>query len=103
MIEINYSNFDCSQIIDCSRMFSHCYSLKEINLGKLDFASPNNSSYMFYNYRNLEKLDVYNFNINNSESFESMFQGCSNLKESVAKFGLPFFKKMEDFMKGQFM
>ena len=54
MIEIDCSNFDCSQIIDCSRMFSHCYSLKEINLGKLDFALSNNFSYMFYNYRNLE-------------------------------------------------
>ena len=50
--KIDCSNFDCSQFIDCSRMFGvslFCSSsLIEINLGKLDFALSNDFSYMFY-------------------------------------------------------
>ena len=81
------SNFDCSQIIDCSSMFEHCYSLIEINLGKLDFALSTNFFFMFNGCNNLEKLDVSYFNTNNSESFRNMFNECSKLKEiNVSKF-----------------
>ena len=51
-------------------MFFYCTSLIEINLGKLDFALSNNFSSMFYECRNLEKLDVSYFNTNNSKSFK---------------------------------
>ena len=68
--KIDCSNFDCSQIIDCSWMFStgagkFTSSLIEINLGKLDFALSNDFSYMFYGCKNLEKLDVSYLNTNN--------------------------------------
>ena len=89
--KIDCSNFDCSQIIDCSFMFYYSFSVYssiiEINLGKLDFALSNNFSYMFYGCNNLEKLDVSYFNTNNSKSFEGMFYKCSKLKEiNVSKF-----------------
>ena len=89
--KIDCSNFDCSQIIDCSEMFSFnvfvSTSLIEINLGKLDFALSNDFSYMFYGCKNLEKLDVSYLNTNNSKSFRYMFTGCSKLKEiNVSKF-----------------
>ena len=89
--KIDCSKFDCSEVIDCSRMFFQApYQaslLIEINLGKLDFALSHNFSEMFYGCNNLEKLDVSYFNTNNSKSFENMFQGCSKLKEiNVSKF-----------------
>ena len=65
--KIDCSNFDCSQIIDCSGMFYNCFSLIEINSGKLDFALSNNFSQMFDRCKNLEKLDVSYFNTNNSK------------------------------------
>ena len=85
--KIDCSNFDCSQIIDCSDMFHNCYSLTEINLGKLDFALSTDFSGMFRMCKILEKLDVSYFNTKNSKSFRSMFNGCSKLKEiNVTKF-----------------
>ena len=85
--KIDCSNFDCSQIIDCSYMFYNCFSLIEINLGKLDFALSNDFSFMFAECHNLEKLDVSYFNANNSKSFHCMFRDCSKLKEiNVSKF-----------------
>jgi len=59
-------------------MFNKCFSLIEINLGKLDFALSNDFSGMFYFCNILEKLDVSYFNTNNSKSFEFMFCGCPN-------------------------
>ena len=96
--KIDCSNFDCSQIIDCSYMFcsqtgNYIFrryafsSLKEINLGKLDFSLSNDFSYMFYGCGNLEKVDVSILNTKNSKSFLQMFSGCSKLKEiNVSKF-----------------
>ena len=50
--KIDCSNFDCSQILDCSRMFcineNSGANLTEINLGKLDFALSKNFEEMFY-------------------------------------------------------
>jgi len=88
---IDCSNFDCSQIIDCSWMFGVnlfvSTSLIEINLGKLDFSLSNDFSDMFYGCKNLEKLDVSYLNTNNSKSFWNMFCECSKLKEiNVSKF-----------------
>ena len=91
--KIDCSNFDCSQIIDCSYMFYTSLStyispsVIEINLGKLDFSLSNDFSYMFCGCENLEKLDVSYFNTNNSKSFGYMFCVCSKLKEiNVSKF-----------------
>ena len=89
--KIDCSNFDCSQIIDCSWMFGVnlfvSTSLIEINLGKLDFSLSNDFSDMFYGCKNLEKLDVSYLNTNNSKSFWNMFCECSKLKEiNVSKF-----------------
>ena len=88
---IDCSNFDCSQIIDCSWMFGVnlfvSTSLIEINLGKLDFSLSNDFSDMFYGCKNLEKLDVSYLSTNNSKSFWNMFCECSKLKEiNVSKF-----------------
>ena len=87
IIEIDCSNFDCSQITDCSNMFSYCNSLKTINLGELDFPLTETFSAMFYDCRNLEELDVSHFNTQNSLSFASMFDNCEKLKViDVSKF-----------------
>ena len=85
--KIDCSNFDCSQVINCSYMFYNCSPLTEINLGKLDFSLTNNFSWMFYGCSNLEKIDVSYFNTTNSKSFRVMFNGCAKLKEiNISKF-----------------
>ena len=79
--KIDCSNFDCSQIINCSGMFYHCSSLKEINLGELDFNLSYSFSQMFYNCKNLENIDISKFNTKYAQSFNSMFKDCSKLKK----------------------
>jgi len=87
IIEIDISNFDCSQITSCKYMFAYCYSLEKINLGTLDFALSNNFEGMFEDCENLKELDVTHFNTKNSLSFLRMFQGCCELKKiDVSKF-----------------
>ena len=62
-------------------------SIREINLGKLDFALSNNFSHMFGYCENLEILDVSHLNTENSKSFAGMFSGCEKLKEiNVSQF-----------------
>ena len=87
IIEVDLSNFDCSQVTSCESMFDNCKSLKVINLGKLDFSLCKNFKSMFNECRYLENIDVSNFNTKNSETFEYMFYGCRKLKNiDVSKF-----------------
>ena len=112
--KIDCSNLDCSQIIDCSYMFcsqrplyyffffsSGFSSLKEINLGKLDFSLSKDFSYMFHGCGNLEKIDVSYFNTINSKSFREMFSGCSKLKEiNVSNFKTRNCENVESMFEG---
>ena len=87
IIEIDLSNFDCSQVTSCESMFDGCKSLKKLNLGKLDFALCNNFAKMFSECIQIENIDVSHFNTKNSKSFEKMFNGCRKLKNiDVSKF-----------------
>ena len=63
IIEIDCSNFDCSQITNCKSMFIVCNLLEKINLGKLDFPLSKNFSYMFCRCRNLKELDISHFSM----------------------------------------
>ena len=87
IIEVDLSNFDCSQVTSCESMFDNCKSLKVINLGKLDFSLCKNFKSMFNECRYLENIDVSHFNTKNSETFANMFCGCRKLKNiDVSKF-----------------
>ena len=87
IIEIDLSEFDCTNVLSCEYMFAECHRLHKINLGKLNFSLVTTFRSMFYNCYNLDNLDVSNFNTKNSKSFRSMFSGCENLKMiDVSKF-----------------
>ena len=93
--KIDCSNFDYSKVYDCSEMFSgakwyifsRSSSLTEINLGKLDFASSNNFSNIFYGCNNLQKLDATNLITNNVKGLNRIFSDCLKLKEIILKKG----------------
>ena len=87
MIQIDLSNFNCSNILSCYGMFYECRNIKEINLGKIDFSLVTDFSYMFYCCKNLVNLDITKFNTKNSKSFSHMFHKCYSLKKiDVSKF-----------------
>ena len=87
IVEIDMSNFDCSQVTCCTEMFFCCYLLKKLNLGTLDFALSRNFERMFWECKNLEELDVSHFNTKNALGFSGMFYNCQKLKKiDVSKF-----------------
>ena len=87
IVEIDMSNFDCSQVTSCESMFDSCISLIKLNLGELDFNLCKNFRGMFCNCGILEKIDVSHFCTKNSTTFEKMFCGCEKLKKAdVSKF-----------------
>lgn len=53
---------------------------KNIYVIACDVEKVNDMSYMFNLCKNLEKLDLKNFNITNIEKMQYMFAGCTNLK-----------------------
>ena len=101
IIEIDLSNFDCSQVTSCESMFCDCLSLKKLNLGTLDFGLSKKFKDMFAHCINLEELDVSDFNTKNSMSFERMFYYCSKLKKiDVSKFNSSKCKKISRMFEG---
>ena len=78
--EIDFSNFDGSQLEGCSCMFYNCTNLKKINFGSFSFSLCEDFSFMFYQCKNLfYEFDLSNFDTENSKSFSSMFYGCKNI------------------------
>ena len=63
IMEIDCSNFDCSQITNSNSMFNGCNLLEKVNLGKLDFPLSKDFSFMFGECRNLKELDISHFSM----------------------------------------
>ena len=65
---------------NASNMFGKFVNLKEINFGSnFDTSKVTNMSYMFYNCRNLTKLNLSCFNTSKVMNMIRMFDGCSSL------------------------
>jgi len=63
------------------RMFSRCYSLKELNLSNFNTNNTTNMSFMFCECPSLQKLNISNFSTYNVNEMQCMFCKCSSLKE----------------------
>ena len=101
IIEIDISNFDCSQVLSCNSMFRECSNLKKINLGKLDFSLVTDFTSMFESCTNLIDLDVSNFNTKNATCFLDMFYNLKNLEKiNVSNFNTSKCKTMYEMFDG---
>ena len=60
--EINFTNFDSSDVTDMQLMFYQCTSLKSINFDNFNTAKVTNMTNMFANCTSLISLDVSGFN-----------------------------------------
>lgn len=130
---IDFKNIDTENVTDMSGMFQNCEKLEELDLTK--FCTPNVSSlncmfndcfnlksikfsnkfnndkvlfmnYMFFGCENLEKLDLTNFSLNNSniKEMECMFEGCDKLNEIFVKRNYSlYFKDIHDKQKDKFI
>ena len=86
---LNISNFNTSECCCFSRMFKNCSSLTELDLSHLtnDNSIIGNHDEMFSGCTLLEKLDISNFNVTNTNvNINTMFLGC----DSLTKIGFMF-------------
>ena len=82
IINLDFSNFNSSNVTDISFLFSECHQLKEvIGLNKFNTDKVEMMNAMFYECEELEYLDLSNFNTKNVINMEGMFFNCKNLKE----------------------
>jgi len=64
---------------DCSRLFSDCNNLINIDFSSFDSKNVTDMSYMFNDCKNLIKLDFSSFDTKNVTDMSYMFNGCKNL------------------------
>ena len=82
IINLDFSNFNSSNVTDISFLFSECHQLKEvIGLNKFNTDKVIMMNAMFNECEELEYLDLSNFNTKNVINMEGMFFNCKNLKE----------------------
>lgn len=86
--EIQFGDFDTSEISKMNEMFAFCSSIRALDLSIFDTSNVTDMGMMFYGCTSLESLNISSFNTSNvtgdaNASFtgmEMMFDGCSSLK-----------------------
>ena len=87
IIEIDFSQFDTSDVTDMQYMFTNCISLQDINLDNINTDNVEDMQYMFYNCRSLTSLNVSNFITSEVTSMVGMFAYCISLESlDLSKF-----------------
>ena len=77
--EINFPNFDTSQVETMENMFYYCKSLTSLNLSNFDTSNVQDMSYMFTNCELITSLNLTNFNISKVVNMDEMFDNCTNI------------------------
>ena len=73
LISLNLSNFDTSKVTSMNRMFEGCSSLTSLNLSNFDTSQVSYIFSMFNNSINLEYINMINFSENSFEDFNDIF------------------------------
>ena len=88
--EIDFSNFDTSNVKNMESMFEGCTSLISLNLSNFKTSNVNNMFLMFANCSSLTYLNLDNFDTLNVNRLNCMFEGCSSLKSlNLSNFKTP--------------
>ena len=80
IINIDFSNFDTSDVTYMGYMFYGCSSLTSLNLNNFNTSKVNNMIYMFYECKNLVSLNISNFDTPKLNYMGRMFYGCNKLE-----------------------
>lgn len=93
--KIDLSEYDTSNIVDMSIMFSNCYY--DIDLSKFDTRNVTNMCCMFVCSPNLVELDLSSFDTSKVEYVHYMFAGCMSLvRLDLSKFDARSFQDYEN-------
>ena len=80
LTSVNLSNFDTSKVTKMSLMFDGCSSLTSLDLSNFDTSKVTWMDYMFTRFSSLNYLNLSNFITSKVVSMNSMFSGCKNLE-----------------------
>ena len=82
IISLDFSNFNTSNITNMSFMFNHCHKLKEIKgINKFNTNKVIAMNSMFQLCKELEYLDLTNFDTSHVTNMSFMFNHCHKLKK----------------------
>ena len=94
--EIDFSNFNSSEITACGSMFQSCLSLTSINFTNFNVSKVKEMQRMFQDCKALKSIDLSNFNTLLLEKMEFMFYNCILLTSlDLSKFDTSKVKNME--------
>ena len=92
IISLDLSNFNTSNVIDMSFMFTDGNKLKKIQgLNKFNTSKVTNMNSMFDECKELEYLDLSNFDTSKVTDISEMFCNCKKLRIKGINFGNLFF------------
>ena len=82
LTDVDVSNWDLTQVQECSYLFSGCRSLTTIKGGfsTSSFQNTTTMSAMFFDCSALTNVDVSKWDVKNVADFSSMFRECSALQ-----------------------
>ena len=99
LIEVDFSNFDSTEVTTMSFIFEGCSNLISVNFGYFNSTKLENMGGMFFECESLEYIDLSNIDTSSLNFMGSMFYGCYSLIS--IKFGKFDTSKVED-MNGLF-
>ena len=80
IIEIDFTNFDTSEVIKMQSLFEDCINLEKIVFGNNFVTSRINSMHnMFFNCYKLTSLDLSDFDTSQVSYMENLFYNCNSL------------------------
>jgi len=77
--EINFINFDLSNIIGFSEVFKNCNNLKSINLSDWDISGVTNINSLFQDCKSLTSIGLPNLKRSNITTMKYVFSNCQKL------------------------
>ena len=77
---LDLSSFDTSKVTDMYCMFNGCYALTNLDLSNFDTSNVTNMSCMFASCEKLTSLNLSSFNTSKVIRMNEMFYDCKNLK-----------------------
>ncbi len=82
---VSFANFDATKLTTTEKMFSGCSNLTSIvwkgNSGTMSTPALTNMRYMFYNCKNITKIDLSGFNTSNVTDMSALFNYCEKLTD----------------------
>ena len=80
LINLDLSNFSTQNVTTMEQMFYGCTSLTNLNLCSFNTLNVENMKEMFMNLNAIENLDITNFNTSKTTDMTHLFAECTSLK-----------------------